>query len=278
MEMNVFKEIIKKIGMNMDKKAIMAENKYELKDVNSILKLLDRITNDLKDLGINNDLDVVAMQIYSSFSRSNSSNVKEITFPLSTGYSFARKETIDQRINKLRNLEYLYNAKFYAQDKRSVAKAERDIRILEKEIASLQKNYNLFKDSSDFKLMANKILSNDPSNKKPSYIENMKIKSFIEEIDFYDEEGKSYLMDVTLLNKKDLSLYKKDKSDNCYIEKYQDNYFLIKYRESYSTPKEFELGIEKTLIINFDKIPQFKNIFKERDVTKDLEIKDLQMN
>ena len=278
MEMNVFKEIIKKIGMNMDKKAIMAENKYELKDVNSILKLLDRITNDLKDLGINENIDVVAMQIYSSFSRSNSSNVKEITFPLSTGYSFARKETIDQRINKLRNLEYLYNAKFYAQDKRSVAKAERDIRILEKEIASLQKNYNLFKDSSDFKLMANKILSNDPSNKKPSYIENMKIKSFVEEIDFYDEEGKSYLMDVTLLNKKDLSLYKKDKSDNCYIEKYQDNYFLIKYRESYSTPKEFELGIEKTLIINFDKIPQFKNIFKERDVTKDLEIKDLQMN
>lgn len=278
MEMNVFKEIIKKIGMNMDKKAIMAENKYELKDVNSILKLLDRITNDLKDLGINNDLDVVAMQIYSSFSRSNSSNVKEITFPLSTGYSFARKETIDQRINKLRNLEYLYNAKFYAQDKRSIAKAERDIRILEKEIDSLQKNYNLFKDSSDFKLMANKILSNDPSNKKPSYIENMKIKSFIEEIDFYDEEGKSYLMDVTLLNKKDLSLYKKDKSDNCYIEKYQDNYFLIKYRESYSTPKEFELGIEKTLIINFDKIPQFKNIFKERDKSKDLEIKDLQMN
>ena len=61
-------------------------------------------------------------------------------------------------------------------------------------------------------------------------------------------------------------------------KKYQDNYFLIKYRESYSTPKEFELGIEKTLIINFDKIPQFKNIFKERDVTKDLEIKDLQMN
>lgn len=278
MEMNVFKEIIKKIGMNMDKKAIMAENKYELKDVNSILKLLDRITNDLKDLGINNDLDVVAMQIYSSFSRSNSSNIKEITFPLSTGYSFARKETIDQRINKLRNLEYLYNAKFYAQDKRSIAKAERDIRILEKEIASLQKNYNLFKDSSDFKLMANKILSNDPSNKKPSYIENMKIKSFIEEINFYDEEGKSYLMDVTLLNKKDLSLYKKDKSDNCYIEKYQDNYFLIKYRESYSTPKEFELGIEKTLIINFDKIPQFKNIFKERDKSKDLEIKDLQMN
>lgn len=278
MEMNVFKEIIKKIGMNMDKKAIMAENKYELKDVNSILKLLDRITNDLKDLGINNDMDVVAMQIYSSFSRSNSSNVKEITFPLSTGYSFARKETIDQRINKLRNLEYLYNAKFYAQDKRSIAKAERDIRILEKEIDSLQKNYNLFKDSSDFKLMANKILSNDPSNKKPSYIENMKIKSFIEEIDFYDEEGKSYLMDVTLLNKKDLSLYKKDKSDNCYIEKYQDNYFLIKYRESYSTPKEFELSIEKTLIINFDKIPQFKNIFKERDKSKDLEIKDLQMN
>ena len=274
MEMNVFKEIIKKIGMNMDKKAIMAENKYELKDVNSILKLLDRITNDLKDLGINNDMDVVAMQIYSSFSRSNSSNVKEITFPLSTGYSFARKETIDQRINKLRNLEYLYNAKFYAQDKRSIAKAERDIRILEKEIDSLQKNYNLFKDSSDFKLMANKILSNDPSNKKPSYIENMKIKSFIEEIDFYDEEGKSYLMDVTLLNKKDLSLYKKDKSDNCYIEKYQDNYFLIKYRESYSTPKEFELSIEKTLIINFDKIPQFKNIFKERDKSKDLEIKD----
>ena len=278
MEMNVFKEIIKKIGMNMDKKAIMSENKYELKDVNSILKLLDRITNDLKDLGINENIDVVAMQIYSSFSRSNSSNVKEITFPLSTGYSFARKETIDQRINKLRNLEYLYNAKFYAQDKRSVAKAERDIRILEKEIASLQKNYNLFKDSSDFKLMANKILSNDPSNKKPSYIENMKIKSFVEEIDFYDEEGKSYLMDVTLLNKKDLSLYKKDKSDNCYIEKYQDNYFLIKYRESYSTPKEFELGIEKTLIINFDKIPQFKNIFKERDKSKDLEIKDLQMN
>ena len=278
MEMNVFKEIIKKIGMNMDKKAIMAENKYELKDVNSILKLLDRITNDLKDLGINNDMDVVAMQIYSSFSRSNSSNVKEITFHLSTGYSFARKETIDQRINKLRNLEYLYNAKFYAQDKRSIAKAERDIRILEKEIDSLQKNYNLFKDSSDFKLMANKILSNDPSNKKPSYIENMKIKSFIEEIDFYDEEGKSYLMDVTLLNKKDLSLYKKDKSDNCYIEKYQDNYFLIKYRESYSTPKEFELSIEKTLIINFDKIPQFKNIFKERDKSKDLEIKDLQMN
>lgn len=278
MEMNVFKEIIKKIGMNMDKKAIMAENKYELKDVNSILKLLDRITNDLKDLGINENIDVVAMQIYSSFSRSNSSNVKEITFPLSTGYSFARKETIDQRINKLRNLEYLYNAKFYAQDKRSVAKAERDIRILEKEIDSLQKNYNLFKDSSDFKLMANKILSNDPSNKKPSYIENMKIKSFVEEIDFYDEEGKSYLMDVTLLNKKDLSLYKKDKSDNCYIEKYQDNYFLIKYRESYSTPKEFELSIEKTLIINFDKIPQFKNIFKERDKSKDLEIKDLQMN
>lgn len=278
MEMNVFKEIIKKIGMNMDKKAIMAENKYELKDVNSILKLLDRITNDLKDLGINENIDVVAMQIYSSFSRSNSSNVKEIIFPLSTGYSFARKETIDQRINKLRNLEYLYNAKFYAQDKRSIAKAERDIRILEKEIDSLQKNYNLFKDSSDFKLMANKILSNDPSNKKPSYIENMKIKSFVEEIDFYDEEGKSYLMDVTLLNKKDLSLYKKDKSDNCYIEKYQDNYFLIKYRESYSTPKEFELGIEKTLIINFDKIPQFKNIFKERDKSKDLEIKDLQMN
>lgn len=278
MEMNVFKEIIKKIGMNMDKKAIMAENKYELKDVNSILKLLDRITNDLKDLGINENIDVVAMQIYSSFSRSNSSNVKEITFPLSTGYSFARKETIDQRINKLRNLEYLYNAKFYAQDKRSIAKAERDIRILEKEIDSLQKNYNLFKDSSDFKLMANKILSNDPSNKKPSYIENMKIKSFVEEIDFYDEEGKSYLMDVTLLNKKDLSLYKKDKSDNCYIEKYQDNYFLIKYRESYSTPKEFELSIEKTLIINFDKIPQFKNIFKERDKSKDLEIKDLQMN
>lgn len=278
MEMNVFKEIIKKIGMNMDKKAIMAENKYELKDVNSILKLLDRITNDLKDLGINENIDVVAMQIYSSFSRSNSSNVKEITFPLSTGYSFARKETIDQRINKLRNLEYLYNAKFYAQDKRSIAKAERDIRILEKEIDSLQKNYNLFKDSSDFKLMANKILSNDPSNKKPSYIENIKIKSFVEEIDFYDEEGKSYLMDVTLLNKKDLSLYKKDKSDNCYIEKYQDNYFLIKYRESYSTPKEFELGIEKTLIINFDKIPQFKNIFKERDKSKDLEIKDLQMN
>lgn len=278
MEMNVFKEIIKKIGMNMDKKAIMAENKYELKDVNSILKLLDRITNDLKDLGINENIDVVAMQIYSSFSRSNSSNVKEITFPLSTGYSFARKETIDQRINKLRNLEYLYNAKFYAQDKRNVAKAERDIRILEKEIASLQKNYNLFKDSSDFKLMANKILSNDPSNKKPSYIENMKIKSFVEEIDFYDEEGKSYLMDVTLLNKKDLSLYKKDKSDNCYIEKYQDNYFLIKYRESYSTPKEFELGIEKTLIINFDKILQFKNIFKERDVTKDLENLNIQRN
>ncbi len=278
MEMNVFKEIIKKIGMNMDKKAIMAENKYELKDVNSILKLLDRITNDLKDLGINNDMDVVAMQIYSSFSHSNSSNVKEMTFPLLTGYSFARKQTIDQRINKLRNLEYLYNAKFYSQDKRSIAKAERDIRILEKEIALLQKNYNLFKDSSDFKLMANKILSNDPSNKKPSYIENIKIKSFIEEINFYDEEGKSYLMDVTLLNKKDLSLYKKDKPDNYYIEKYQDNYFLIKYRESYSTPKEFELGIEKTLIINFDKIPQFKNIFKERDKSKDLEIKDLQMN
>ena len=278
MEMNVFKEIIKKIGMNMDKKAIMAENKYELKDVNSILKLLDRITNDLKDLGINNDLDVVAMQIYSSFSRSNSSNVKEITFPLSTGYSFARKETIDQRINKLRNLEYLYNAKFYAQDKRSIAKAERDIRILEKEIDSLQKNYNLFKDSSDFKLMANKILSNDPSNKKPSYIENIKIKSFVEEINFYDEEGKSYLMDVTLLNKKELSLYKKDKSNNCYIEKYQDNYFLIKYRESYSTPKEFELSIEKTLIINFDKIPQFKNIFKERDKSKDLENLNIQRN
>ena len=85
-------------------------------------------------------------------------------------------------------------------------------------------------------------------------------------------------MDVTLLNKKELSLYKKDKSNNCYIEKYQDNYFLIKYRESYSTPKEFELSIEKTLIINFDKIPQFKNIFKERDKSKDLEIKDLQMN
>ena len=73
---------------------------------------------------------------------------KEIIFHLSTGYSFARKETIDQRINKLRNLEYLYNAKFYAQDKRSIAKAERDIRILENKLSIITKACEDKKDNS----------------------------------------------------------------------------------------------------------------------------------
>lgn len=269
MDKNIFEQILQSAG-RFNKADIIKEKKYDVKDINLVFKLVERIKNDLLEVGIKEEDDKnLCSNLYYAFMRGkDDTNVKKINFTLYTEHSFERKGSIDQRPNKIRNLSYLNNSIIYAVDKRSSAKAEREARILRKEIETLNKNFMLFNDSNDFKLIANRILSNETSNKLPSYIEKINIKGVVQPQDHYDDEGKSYIMDVKLLNKKELIEAKKNKNSDEYIQKYNNNYFLIELEEYYSTPKDFDLIIHKDVTINFDKIPQFKNVFKERELNK----------
>lgn len=265
MENRELSKLLSKIS-TMEKRDIVKEKEFTTQEVNSAYKLIDKLDSDLKGIGVDIEKKELIMKLMYSFSRSGNEKTRTINLTDLPGHSFARKTTIDQRPNQLRNLNYLYNSYHYANDKRSKAKAERDIRILEKEVSVLEKQGILFQDSSDFRRLANATLGNNSSVKLPSYIESYKTTSYVSPEDHYDDEGLSNVLSVSTLNKKELAEAKKSKPENSYIEKYKDNFFLVKTREIHFTPKEFEMQVERSITINFDKLPQFKALSKEREI------------